>query len=176
MSLTVAISKVQYEFDSFHLEGSVWVWQLPSQRFSMSVTVAISKVQYVFDSCHLEGSVWVCGRRARTRAARWALEPQHFLKYISKFFNSNKIEFELYFVNYILITFNRRSGYITTYFPSLSCFVDLEAPRVEGALSGLRVARAGTLAADSVTFLAPSTIHSCLNDQVINRTRVFSFY
>jgi hypothetical protein len=30
--------------------------------------------------------------------------------------------------------------------------------------SPLRVSRVGTLSSDSVTFLGPSTIHSCLND------------
>lgn len=38
-------------------------------------------------------------------------------------------------------------------------------PAASGCPGGLAVARAGNLAADSVTFLAPSTVHSCLNDQ-----------
>jgi len=40
-------------------------------------------------------------------------------------------------------------------------------PAVSGSATGqgLGVSRAGQLAADTVTFLAPSTVHSCLNDQ-----------
>lgn len=37
----------------------------------------------------------------------------------------------------------------------------------------LNVSRVGTLTADTVTYLAPSTIHSSVNDRVLNRHYCF---